>query len=142
LKFHGYVANSQDQGTHAERAGYGDKQRSKHCWVPDELEHEADAWYSDAQRAATAVFYVSFLLDFHGSNFVLDVSCAPNIEPFNTRRSTVNAFSAIYSISHFGWIFLTCGCRGFCTTWDTTDECCLSSDFATQCQPRPQPDFY
>ena len=29
------------------------------------------------------------------------------------------------------------GCKGFCTTGDTTDECCLCSDFATECQPRP-----
>ena len=52
---------------------------------------------------ATAVFYISFLLDFHGSFFVLDVSCAPNIEPSSTGRSTVNAFSASYSTFTSAW---------------------------------------
>jgi hypothetical protein len=50
-----------------------------------------------------AVFYVSFLLDFHGSLFVLDVSCAPNIEPSSTGRSTVDAFSAGCSTSTSAW---------------------------------------
>jgi len=60
--------NSQEQGTHAERTGYGDKQRSRYCWVPDELEREVDAWYSDAQRAEvwrlqffTFLFYLIFM---------------------------------------------------------------------------------
>lgn len=35
--------NSQEQRTHAERAGYGDKQKSRYCRVPGKLEHEADA---------------------------------------------------------------------------------------------------
>ena len=52
---------------------------------------------------ATTVLYVSFLLDFHGSLFVLDVSCAPNIEPSSTGRSTVNAFSASYSTLTSAW---------------------------------------
>ena len=59
---------------------------------------------------------------------------------------TVNAFSAIYSTltsAWFSWSPVGCGgCRGFCTTWDTMDECYLSSDFATQCQQRPQLGFY
>ena len=52
---------------------------------------------------ATAVFFVSFLLDFHGSLFVLDVLCAPNIEPSSTGRSTVNAVSASYSTLTSAW---------------------------------------
>ena len=86
-------------------------------------------------------FYDSFLLDFHVSNFILGVSCAPNIEPSSTGRSTVDSFSALYS--HFGQISLTsCQVAVAAGTLDTTDECCLSSDFATQCQPRPQLDFF
>ena len=98
-------------GTHAERAEYGDKQRSRYCWVPDELEHEVDAWYSDARRAEVwrLQFFIRFffLLDSHGSNFVLGVSCAPNIEPSSTGRSTVKCFLCYSFNSHFGWIFLT-----------------------------------
>lgn len=63
-------------------------------------------WYSDAQRErrfGDCSFYVSFLLDSHGSLFVLDVSCAPNIEPSSTGRSTVNAFSASYSTLTLAW---------------------------------------
>jgi len=47
--------------------------------------------------------FAFFLLDFHGSNFVPDVSCAPNIEPSSTGRSTVNAFSASCSTLTSAW---------------------------------------
>ena len=40
--------NSQEQGTFAERARYGDNRKSRYRRVPDGLEHEVDAWYSDA----------------------------------------------------------------------------------------------
>ena len=99
--------NSQEQGTHAERTGYGDKQKSRYCQVPDELEHEADALVQRCSEKAEVwrlqLFYVSFLLDFHWSLFVLDVSCALNIEPSSTGRSTVNAFSASYSTLTSAW---------------------------------------
>ena len=48
--FRGYVAKLPGTRTRTERAGYEDKQKSRYCRVPDELEHEADAWYGDAQR--------------------------------------------------------------------------------------------
>lgn len=52
------------------------------------------AMLRESRGLAIAVFLRYFLLDFHGSNFVLDVSCAPNIEPSSTGRSTANALSA------------------------------------------------
>jgi hypothetical protein len=99
--------NSQEQRTHAERVGYGDKQKSRYCRVPGKLEHEADALVQRCSERAEVwrlqFFFVSFLLDFHGSLFVLDVLCAPNIEPSSTGRSTLNAFSANYSTLTSAW---------------------------------------
>jgi hypothetical protein len=91
-------------------------------------------------------FHVSSLLAFHGSLLVLDVPCAPNIEPSNTGRSTVMLSLLVTQLSlRPGFLDLLSGsrgCRGFCTTWDTTEECYLCSDFVTECQPRPQLDLY
>ena len=43
------------------------------------------------RQGAVVFFSVSFLLDFHGSKFILDVSWVPIIEPSSTGRATVDA---------------------------------------------------
>lgn len=97
--------NSQEQGTHAERAGYGDKQKSRYC---RSLTNLSTRW-----TLGTAIFrerrfgdysFISFFFTrFSWSLFVLGVSCAPNIEPSSTGRSTVNAFSSSYPTLTSTW---------------------------------------
>ena len=63
------------------------------------------------QRFGDCSFFTFlFLLDIHGSNFVLGVSCAPNIEPSSTGRSDRECFLCNLFNSHFGLVFLT-SCR-------------------------------
>ncbi|KAF8811108.1 hypothetical protein BYT27DRAFT_6455229 [Phlegmacium glaucopus] len=110
------------------------------------LSHEADALVQRCVQSAEvwplwSPIFPPYLI-FHGSLFVLDVPCAPNIESFKTGRSTVNAFSGCYStLAAVGFLDLLSGsglCGGFCTTWGTTDESYFCLDLATDCQPRPQ----
>jgi hypothetical protein len=83
--------NSQEQGTHTERTGYGNRQKSRYCWGPWRtcLSHEVDALvHSDARRAEVwrlQVFHIASLLAFHGS-LLLRCSVRPQHRPFQIRK--------------------------------------------------------
>lgn len=104
------------------------------------LSHEVDALVQRCSRSgglATAAFFTfpPYLI-FHGSLFVLEVPCAP---PTSTllHRKVDREYSLLQLLnSHFGLVFLTycpvaVAAEEFCTTWGTTDECDLCSNFAT-----------
>ena len=92
--------NSQEQGIMLNDLDMETDRKANIVGSLTNLSHEADALVqrcSESGGLASVVFSRFLLIAFHGSLFVLDVPCAPNIEPSSTGRSTVNAFAASYS---------------------------------------------